>query len=94
MDKLSTDKLSAMTSIPYEGLKVSHFADAATMTQIIRADLEKGLARQVQGEVIRTLAASVGMDPYAFTDFVKFLSEDPELQARFTSWRAKRRLAE
>lgn len=50
------------------------------------------VAQQLWDEVIGTLARGAGMDTRTFADFIQFLSENPEIQARFTGWRAKRRL--
>ena len=70
--------ISAMTSLDHETLKLYSY--------------ENKIARQLRDEVIGTLARGAGMDTRTFMDFIQFLSEDPELQARFVGWRAKRRI--
>ena len=83
---------SAMATMDHSTLKMSSYEDTMAMSQVVRADLESKVARQLRDEVIGTLARGAGMDTRTFVDFIQFLSEDPELQARFTGWRAKRRL--
>lgn len=83
---------SALATLGHETLKMSTYEDAMTMSQVVRADLESKVARQLRDEVIGTLARGAGMDTRTFADFIQFLSEDPEIQARFTGWRTKRRL--
>jgi len=83
---------SALTTIDHDTLKMSTYEDTMAMSQAVRADLESKVARQLRDEVIGTMAHGAGMDARTFMDFVQFLSEDPELQRRFTGWRAKRRI--
>lgn len=83
---------SALAQLDHSALKVSTYEDVATMSRVIRADLEAKMARQLRDEVIGSLARTAGMDTRTFVDFVQFLSEDPEIQRRFTGWRAARRL--
>jgi hypothetical protein len=83
---------SALATMDHDTLKLSTYEDTIAMSQVVRADLESKVARQLRDEVIGTLARGAGMDTRTFADFIQFLSEDPELQARFTGWRAKRRL--
>ena len=85
---------SAMATVDHATLKLSSYEDAVAMSHVVRADLESKVARQLRDEVIGTLARGAGMDTRTFADFIQFLSEDPEIQARFTGWRAKRRLTE
>lgn len=85
---------SAVATMDHSTLKLSTYEDAISMAHTIRADLESKVARQLRDEVIGTLARGAGMDTRTFADFIQFLSEDPEIQARFTGWRAKRRLTE
>jgi hypothetical protein len=85
---------SALATLPHEHFKLTSYEDAMTMSQHVRADLESKVARQLRDEVIGTIAHGAGMSSRTFVDFIQFLSEDPELQARFTGWRAKRRLTE
>ena len=85
---------SALVTLPHEHLKVASYEDTVAMAHHARADLESKIARQIREEVISTIAHGAGMDSRTFVDFIQFLSEDPELQARFTGWRAKRRLTE
>lgn len=92
MDKDNATIFSALATLPHEHLKMATYEDAMTMTQHVRADLESKVARQLRDEVIGTLAHGAGMDSRTFVDFIQFLSEDPELQARFTGWRAKKRV--
>lgn len=85
---------SALAQLDHSVLKMSTYEDAITMSQVVRADLEAKIARQLRDEVIGSLARAAGMDTRTFVDFVQFLSEDPEIQRRFTGWRAARRLTE
>ena len=94
MEKDNATIFSALVTLPHEHLKLATHEDAMTMSQHVHADLESKVARQLRDEVIGTLARGAGMDTRTFADFIQFLSEDPELQARFTGWRAKRRLTE
>ena len=92
MEKDNTTIFSALVTVPHEHLKLATYEDAMTMTQRVRADLESRVARQLRDEVIGTIAHGAGMDSRTFVDFIQFLSEDPELQTRFTGWRAKQRI--
>jgi len=81
--------ISALITLPHETLKLSSYEDTMATSHAVRADLESKIARQLRDEVIGTMAHGAGMDARTFMDFVQFLSEDPELQRRFTGWRAK-----
>lgn len=92
MELDSKKVFSAFTTVDHSTLKLSSYEDTVAMSQVVRADLESKVARQLRDEVISTLARGAGMDTRTFADFIQFLSEDHELQARFTGWRAKRRI--
>lgn len=85
---------SALAQLDHSALKMSTYEDVITMSQVVRADLESKVARQLRDEVIDSLARTASMDVRTFANFIQFLSEDPEIQRRFTGWRAARRLTE
>lgn len=85
---------SALARLDHSTLKMSIYEEALTMSQVVRADLEDKVARQLRDEVIGSLARTACMDTPTFMAFIQFLSEDPEIQRRFTGWRAARRLTE
>lgn len=58
----------------------------------VHADLDSRIAIHLRHAVMDELAHGAGMDVRTFRDFLQFLSEDSEIQSRFTGWRAKRRL--
>lgn len=92
MDPDNKVTFSAVSTAPHELLKLHSYEDTIAAAQVVRADLEAKVARQLRDEVIGTLAHGAGMDTRTFVDFLRFLSEDPEIQRRFTGWRAKQRL--
>ena len=92
MEKDNTAIFSALVTVPHEHLTLSAYKDVVNMSHNVRADLESRVARQLRDEVIGTIAHGAGMDSRTFVDFIQFLSEDPELQTRFTGWRAKQRI--
>ena len=91
-DELTPARLSATLEIPQKLVSLRTSADLAAHTLDIRADMEAALAQQLRHAVVDELAHGAGMDVRTFKDFLRFLSEDGEIQSRFTGWRAKRRL--
>lgn len=81
-DLLAPPRLDTVTS-SYE---------AAATAQRAFVEAEARVATRIEEKVLHILADSAGMDARTFLDFIRFLSEDPELQERFIGWRAKRRV--
>lgn len=66
--------------------------DYRDMTRAVYAELESKITRALVAQAHAELARSVDMTPAMFTDFLHFLTTDPEIKARFTAYRTAKRL--
>jgi len=83
---------STTLKVPNDYLAIQTTENTRERALEVRADLDSRIATQLRHAVVDELAHGAGMDVRTFKDFLQFLSEDSEIQSRFTGWRAKRRL--
>ena len=90
MDKEIEASVRALIKIPE--LDVRAHKDPASMSYVVSAELDSRIVSAVSDKVIARLGNVVGMGVAEFQQFLRFLSNDPEMRDRFTAYKTAKRL--
>lgn len=79
-------------SVKVPEMDVRVYKNAESMSYTVSAELNSRIATTVADKVIARLGSAVGMGASEFQQFLRFLSNDPEIRDKFTAYKTAKRL--